>query len=139
MPCRRSSAGPDVQLPFGSAVYVRGNDQRRWPARGFVSAKWSKVSGPRAVMFGSPRKFKRRLVSALGTYVLRLTANDGLLSASDDMTVVVGTSPLSTQPAGVRGTDQSGRGPGDTIVGRHRLTDDGLPGSPNALTASGPY
>jgi len=130
------SAGPDVQLPFGSAVYVRGTISDDGRPVGFVSAKWSKVSGPGLVMFGSPTQIQTPVgFGAPGTYVLRLTANDGLLSASDDMTVVVGTSPpVNAAPQVFAGLDQSAAGPAILSLDG-TVTDDGLPGSPNALTS----
>lgn len=61
------------------------------PAPSVVTQSWSKVSGPGAVSFdesGSTATF-----GAIGVYVLRLTASDGALSASDDMQVTVQVPP----------------------------------------------
>ena len=58
--------------------------------RGRVTTTWSKVSGPGTVTFGNPNAVDTTAsFSAAGTYVLRLTANDSLLSSSDDITVTV--------------------------------------------------
>jgi hypothetical protein len=51
---------------------------------------WSKVSGPGNVTFANASALNTAAsFSAAGTYVLRLTATDSALSASDDLTVTV--------------------------------------------------
>jgi hypothetical protein len=51
---------------------------------------WSKVSGPCTVTFAEPTAVDTTATfSQLGTYVLRLSANDGELVGSDDVTVNV--------------------------------------------------
>jgi hypothetical protein len=63
---------------------------------------WSVVSGPGTVVFGNAVQAQTTATfTVAGTYQLRLSASDGLLSASDDMAVVVNppaTSPLMTNP-----------------------------------------
>jgi hypothetical protein len=55
---------------------------------GTLTSAWSQVSGPGTVTFAAPGATDTTATfSAAGTYVLRLTASDGSLSASDDMTV----------------------------------------------------
>lgn len=57
---------------------------------GEVKTIWSKVSGSGNVIFGNAAAVQTTAqFSAAGVYVLRLTANDGELSASGDMTVTV--------------------------------------------------
>jgi len=52
--------------------------------------QWSTVSGPTTVSFSAPTNLATRATfNRAGTYVLRLTANDGLLSGSGDLTVQV--------------------------------------------------
>ncbi|MEI6083828.1 MAG: PKD domain-containing protein [Verrucomicrobiota bacterium] len=49
---------------------------------------WSKISGPGIVVFGNPNSTNTTATfSMAGAYVLRLTASDGVLSASDETTV----------------------------------------------------
>src|SRR5207249_4729874 len=50
---------------------------------------WSKVSGPGSVSFTTLNGNYYASFSATGTYALRLTASDGDLSASNDVTVIV--------------------------------------------------
>ncbi|HEU0246267.1 MAG TPA: cadherin domain-containing protein [Gaiellaceae bacterium] len=49
---------------------------------------WTQVSGPSTVVFGSPNAEDTTAgVTVAGVYVVRLTANDGQFSASDDVTL----------------------------------------------------
>ena len=55
-----------------------------------VTTSWSKVSGPGTVTFGDPGSVDTSAdFGADGTYVLRLTAMDGELTSSDELTVTV--------------------------------------------------
>ena len=57
---------------------------------GAVSTTWSKVSGPGTVTFGNANAVDTTASFSLaGSYVLRLTANDSALQASDDISVTV--------------------------------------------------
>jgi K319-like protein len=74
-----------------------------------------------------------------GTYVLRLTASDGALSASDSMTVTV---RINTAPVVDAGPNLNVALPFDVLLDA-TVTDDGLPSPPAAVTvtwsvASGP-
>lgn len=55
-----------------------------------LTYSWSKISGPGSVVAGTPTaKDTVACFSMTGTYVLRLTGSDGLISATDDVTVTV--------------------------------------------------
>jgi len=57
---------------------------------GAVTTAWSKASGPGSVTFGNASAIDTTAsFSAPGTYVLRLTANDGELTPFDELTVTV--------------------------------------------------
>jgi hypothetical protein len=57
---------------------------------GAVSTTWTKVSGPGTVTFANAASISTTAsFSKAGSYVLRLTANDGALQSSDDVTVTV--------------------------------------------------
>ena len=61
---------------------------------GALTATWSQVSGPGAVWFGNANQPNTMVgFPGIGTYVLRLSANDGALQASDDLTVTIQRSP----------------------------------------------
>ncbi len=56
-----------------------------------LTKTWSKVSGPGTVTFGNASQPSTSAIfSADGSYLLRLTANDGALQATSDITVSVG-------------------------------------------------
>jgi hypothetical protein len=55
-----------------------------------LTSTWTKVSGPGTVTFGDIHAVDTTAVfSLVGTYVLRLTVNDGVLATSDEMIVSV--------------------------------------------------
>ena len=63
---------------------------------GALTVSWSKISGPGTVTFGDPAAAQTTATfSTVGEYVLRLLADDGLLSAYDDVRVVVNPAGLS--------------------------------------------
>jgi hypothetical protein len=61
---------------------------------GEVTSQWSKASGPGTVNFDAPNLATTTAsFSDAGTYVLKLTASDGELEASDDVVVTVNPAP----------------------------------------------
>ena len=76
--------------------------------------------------------------SQAGTYVLRLTANDGALTASDEVTVTVtDPGPVNQAPVVNAGADQSAVAPA-TVSLHGTVTDDGLPNRPVRSPQPGP-
>jgi hypothetical protein len=72
-----------------------------WPGS-VLSAAWEKLSGPAPVTFTGPTaQDTTALFTAAGQYVLRLTANDGTLTASDTVTVNVIDHPFDLWQASV--------------------------------------
>jgi PKD repeat protein len=75
------------------------------------TTSWTKVSGPGTVAFGNAAATDTTVTfSQVGTYVLRLTANDGQLSASDTITIIVEsptTPPPNQAPVVNAGADQT--------------------------------
>ena len=87
------SAGPDRSAETGIAIALSGAVSDDGRPSGTLQSQWSVVSGPGTVTFGSPQSAESTAsFSVAGTYVLRLTATDGSLSASDEVTVVVSNS-----------------------------------------------
>jgi RHS repeat-associated protein/uncharacterized repeat protein (TIGR01451 family) len=95
------NAGPDQSVLMHAAASLDGTaDDDGKPSGSTLSVRWTKVSGPGAVAFADPNAAATAATfSADGTYVLRLTASDSVLSASDEATVVV-TLPPSGQTYG---------------------------------------
>jgi hypothetical protein len=76
------------------------DDGRPNPPASLITA-WSKVSGPGTVRFADSNAVSTTVsFSANGAYVLRLTASDSQLSASDELTVVV--APEATLAVGLQ-------------------------------------
>jgi CubicO group peptidase (beta-lactamase class C family) len=90
------SAGVDrtVTLPQTGAVLDGSVMDDDLPS-GTLTASWAKVSGAGEVAFSDASALKpvASFVSA-GVYVLRLTASDGTLTASDEVQVTVSDSPF---------------------------------------------
>lgn len=76
------------------------------PTNSTLTVGWTKVSGPGAVVFADPNSARTSAtIDAVGTYVLRLSAADGELNATDDVTVEV--TSVNTAPVVDAGSDQS--------------------------------
>ncbi|MBS1796125.1 MAG: carboxypeptidase regulatory-like domain-containing protein [Acidobacteria bacterium] len=63
------------------------------------TVSWSRVSGASSVIFGTASNPSTTAIfNKEGTYVLRVTATDGYLTATDDVTVTVNPDPLPPPP-----------------------------------------
>jgi hypothetical protein len=86
------NAGSDqtITLPSSATLDGTATDDGLPTPPGMLTTTWSKFSGPGTVTFGDASSVDTTATfSQAGTYVLRLTADDGALTASDDVTVVV--------------------------------------------------
>src|SRR5262249_55520027 len=71
------------------------------------AVSWSQVGGPSAVSFANPAQAHTTVtLGVAGTYVLRLTASDGELTSSDDVTIVL-QSVANQAPSVSAGADQT--------------------------------
>ena len=99
---------------------------------GAVTTLWTVVNGPGTVTFADETAVDTTAIfSTIGTYLLRLTADDSELSASDEVEITV----LSNQnpPTVDAGVDQTIALPsGASLDGT--VTDDGLPNPPGAVS-----
>ena len=123
-PTRRRAvdAGANQAVVLPGAVTLDGtvSDDGLPNPPGAVTATWSQVSGPGTVTFGDENAVDTSAAfSAAGDYVLRLTADDGELSASDEVTVTVQPAPVNQAPGGRRA------GPGSRGGGQRRPGWDG--------------
>jgi alpha-tubulin suppressor-like RCC1 family protein len=88
-----SNAGPDLSLTWPNSATLNGT-----VSADAVTTTWSKVSGPGTVTFANASAVDTTAsFSVAGTYVVRLTANDGEFSATDDATITLNST--STVPA----------------------------------------
>ena len=127
------NAGPDqaVEIAQGAALNGTVTDDGL-PAPPALTTLWTKVSGPGTVSFGNAAAVDTAAsFSALGSYVLRLTANDGALASSDDVTITV--VPNNQPPTVNAGPDLSVPKDDDVLLDA-TVSDDGLPVPPGALT-----
>lgn len=85
------SAGPDLTVRQDVPAQLHGDVQDDGlPFGSSITSAWTVVSGPGTVVFNPPNAAASMAgFSAPGSYNLRLTASDGLLSASHDVTVTV--------------------------------------------------
>jgi hypothetical protein len=132
------NAGLDAAIQLPAAVNLDGTVTDDGQPTAAPTTTWSMVAGPGIVTFGDPGLVDTTATfSAPGTYTLRLTANDGALSASDD--VVVAVERADGAPVVSAGPDQAIQLPaGASLDGT--LVDPGYPG-PVTTTwskASGP-
>jgi hypothetical protein len=87
-PSAGAGADQTVTLPAAAALSGTANDDGLPVPPSLLTFTWSKVSGPGNVTFANSHALSTTAgFSAAGTYVLRLTATDGALSTSDDLTV----------------------------------------------------
>lgn len=92
------SAGSDFSAAVSQPVTLDGSvsDDGNPVPPGALNIAWTKVSGPGAVVFSnasSARTIAR--FSEVGAYVLRLSANDGDSTTSDEVNVSVSANPVT--------------------------------------------
>ena len=134
-------AGTDQTITLPADANLSGNvtDDGLPNPPGTITITWSMDSGPGTVTFGNAHAASTTATfSTDGVYVLRLTANDGALPASDTVRVTV-------NPASSGGGNQAPRvsaGNSQTITLpdsanlNGTVTDDGLPNPPGAVTVT---
>jgi YD repeat-containing protein len=87
------SAGPDVTVIFPGTGALNGTVADDGLPSNALTVAWSMVSGPGTVTFdNAAQAVTGASFSAPGTYVLRLTANDGTLSTNATTNVTVNAS-----------------------------------------------
>jgi hypothetical protein len=129
-------AGPGKTVLLADGVTLAGalSDDGLPDPPALTTATWSLVSGPGTVSFDNVHALNAHAsFSAAGTYVLRLTASDSVLSASDDVQITVVANNLA--PVVSAGPDKSIMLPASvTLVGT--VSDEGLPNPPAATSCT---
>ncbi len=94
------NAGADMGVALTNVASLKGDitddGLPKYPIDLVATVLWEKVSGPGEVLFDDAMSAATSATfSEAGSYVLRLTFNDGKLAASDELTVVVSDDPLA--------------------------------------------
>lgn len=127
-------AGPNRSITLPATASLSGSvTDDGLPTPPALTMAWTKTSGPGTVTF-SPvgAAVSTASFSAAGTYVLRLTASDGALSAFDEVQVVV--TAVNVAPVVNAGPDRTVTLPATAALAG-TVTDDGLP-TPPTLTVT---
>src|SRR5205807_640524 len=89
-PAGHAANPPNITLPASAQPAATGTGAGRHQPPATETPPWGKVSGPGTVTFGSASaRATTATFSAAGSYVLRLTASDSALSATDDIAITV--------------------------------------------------
>ncbi len=122
------SAGPDQTIPACTPANLSGTviDDGLPQPPGAIAVSWSHVGGSGLVTFSNPASITTSAsFSGPGSYVLRLTGDDGALTGVDDLTVTVQGAP-NQPPSVAAGSDQI-INVNDGAVLTATATDDGYP------------
>jgi len=124
------SAGPNQTVTLPTPVLLLGAvSEPGLPSGSSLISQWSLVTGPAAVVFANPNQPSTSATfTQPGTYVLQLSGNDGLHTATDTATITVSSPPATTnQPPVITASSQSVvvAGTDQTLSGT--MKDDGLP------------
>jgi parallel beta-helix repeat protein len=135
-PSVNAGADQNVTLAAGAALNGTASDDGLPNPPGSVTTTWSQVSGPGTATCADPSAIDTTATFSIeGTYVLRLTADDSELSASDEITVTVTPQPGNQAPVVNAGADQN-----VTLVAGAALngtvSDDGLPNPPGTCSTT---
>jgi hypothetical protein len=121
-------AGPDQTVTLPNVATMAGSATDDGLPSGTLTTAWSQVSGPGTASFTDPSSPTTTVsFSDAGVYVLELTADDGALQRSDQLTVTVNAAPsnLVGNPGfevDTSGWNLAGSDPGvtlDRIAGGH--------------------
>jgi hypothetical protein len=92
------SAGTDQSVTLPSKVTLNGTVTDDGQPNNAVTTKWTKISGPGTVTFTDSTVIDTTAsFSTAGSYVLRLSASDGSLSATDDVKITVANPTAKSQ------------------------------------------
>ena len=123
------SAGPGGTVVVPGIFALHGSATDDGLPSGTLSIQWSEISGPSTAVFGdASQPVTSVTLDSPGPYVLRLTASDGQLSASSDVTVVgiIGSGGGNQPPFVDAGQDQIIALPNPAVLNGLAF-DDGLP------------
>ncbi len=122
-----------VTLPATASLNATVTDDGQPNPPGQVTINWSKMSGSGTVTFSNPTSSTTTATfSSAGTYVVRISASDSILTTTKDVTVTV-NAQQNTAPVVSAGNNQTITLPSTASLVA-TATDDGLPNPPGSLT-----
>ena len=130
------NAGSNQTVPFPTTVSLDATvtDDGLPNPPGRISVTWTKVSGPGTVSFGNANAVDTTAgFSSAGSYVLRLTADDGGRTGSSEVSISL-TTTNNSPPVVTASADRTTLALGGTVNLSGSATDDGLPNPPASLT-----
>ena len=96
-PVVNAGADQTITLPANASLDGTVTDDGLPNLPGALTSTWTRTTGPGTVTFANANAVDTTAsFSAAGTYMLRLTANDGALTAQDDVTVTVNPATPAT-------------------------------------------
>jgi YD repeat-containing protein len=120
------NAGPDRTAIAGDPIVLNGTAADDGQPLAATTLTWRQRTGPGDATFGSPHAAATGVVfSAPGTYFLTLTADDSLLSATDEVVVTVAAA-ANRAPSVDLGPDRTVPF-GQSVVLTPQIDDDRLP------------
>jgi outer membrane protein assembly factor BamB len=136
-PVVEAGANQTITLPDNTVELAGTVDDYTltWPITE-ITVSWTKVSGAGTVTFGDDQSLETSATFGKdGTYVLRLSAFEGVLSAYDDVTITVEPKP-NEAPVVDAGADQRIVLPVDTVALSGSVVDDNLPNPPASVSTT---
>lgn len=135
----QAGADQTIQLPSGAQLNGTVSDDGL-PNSGNVNRTWSVVSGPGSVTFANPGDSSTLAqFGAAGQYILRLTASDGSLTSSDDVSITVLPAAVPQMPPTVSaGADQSVQLPNGVSLFGSVTTNQAVPTTARWTLTTGP-
>ncbi len=132
-PVVNAGANQTITLPANAQLNGSATDDGYPNPPGSLAITWSKISGPGTVAFGDASAAATTATfSSAGTYMLRLTAGDGALQSTSDVTITV---LQNLAPVVSAGANQTIAIPSSVrLLGS--VTDDGLPNPPGTTTVT---
>ncbi len=130
--------GVDQSVLISQTVTLNGSvvDDGLPDPPGAVTTTWTQVFGPGTAVFGDASAIDTTVTfTALGTYVLRLQADDGEFIVSDDVIINVLPLPQNNSPEVDAGPDVHAAIFASVALDG-TVTDDGLPNPPAVVTTA---
>ncbi|MEZ4712461.1 MAG: LamG-like jellyroll fold domain-containing protein [Caldilineaceae bacterium] len=130
-------AGPDQMINLLTTQLQGAVLDDRLLSEQITDIQWTQASGPTSVAFADPTALHTAVTFvAKGRYVLRLTASDGKLAASDEVSIIVNTAP-QINAGEVQWLIHSAAAPATTglqgVITNSGVGDEALPGNVTSI------